>query len=317
MVTIRPVTDLDKDWPQLWPLFNEFLLHHAQLLGAGLPPNREHTTYKRLRKRLESHQGLVVVGDDNGELTIAGEGQIEESSVQPHRRVGHLGAVFVRPSSRGTALALRCLRWCEDWLRDRTVTQAEMTVLVENDRALRLWQHLGYAPYAEILRKKMDGRALPIVDSPSDVIVRKIGSLDDEWPRLSPLVNLQETELGDRRGNLAANTEESQRLRLETLAEKKSLILLAEAGGQAGGIASVRLAKNPWILDERVGIVEDFYCMNGANAGQLRSILDRAIESWLARKNAGCAQRTTTLMDAPNWRRAGYEPHLMVLRKDL
>ncbi len=171
MTIIRPVTDLDRDWPQIWPLFNEFLVYQAELAGSRLPAGREGATYKRLEKRVKGGRGLVVVAEEDGELRAIGEGRIENSVVQPGGKIGHFGTVVVRPDSRGTSLILKFLKWCEEWLRAQGITQAEMSVLVENNRAMHLWERLGYQPYGEIIRRRIRAEVLPAPQLGGEMVI--------------------------------------------------------------------------------------------------------------------------------------------------
>ncbi len=302
MATIRQVSDLTKEWPLLWPLILAGDRYHAELIGGQLRANIEHSSQKKLLAMLASNQGIVVLAEEDGELVGIGVGRILTSLSYPGARVGELSKGFIQPGSRGTGIVLQIGRVLEDWLRSRGVEEATGMVLAQTVRSLRLWRHLGYAEVQQIVRKNADLLAPGSVSPGAGLQMRRIEDPMAEWPRIWPLLQRRD---GGASANWAilslSDSESSHKERIRLLAAKKSRLLLAESDGQPVGLVFGRVTKNPWLIEERVGIIEDFAISADGEVETVGDFLVAEIQSWFVAKKVDSVQHTVMSTEVGFW----------------
>ncbi|MDR5696780.1 MAG: GNAT family N-acetyltransferase [Armatimonadota bacterium] len=91
---------------------------------------------------------LVVVAESGGQLAGVAIGRI--TTLPPffrHRRRGFIQDVYTREGYRRRGVGRRMIERIEQWLRDRGIRRAELTVAVPNREAEAFWERMGYRTY--------------------------------------------------------------------------------------------------------------------------------------------------------------------------
>ncbi|MCC6180115.1 MAG: GNAT family N-acetyltransferase [Chloroflexi bacterium] len=74
--------------------------------------------------------------------------------VRPHRR-GYIDDVYVTPSARSFVMSLRLFQAAIEWLRDRQVSEVEGAIWADNQRSLRLAEHVGFKATRVLVTKSL------------------------------------------------------------------------------------------------------------------------------------------------------------------
>jgi ribosomal protein S18 acetylase RimI-like enzyme len=88
-------------------------------------------------------QAVLVAEDEHGSrlgytwvLTLT-----EFDAIDPH---GHIAGVGVAPEAEGRGVGRRLVTAAEEWCRDQSVREVTLHCYVGNERALALYEHLGF-----------------------------------------------------------------------------------------------------------------------------------------------------------------------------
>jgi ribosomal protein S18 acetylase RimI-like enzyme len=104
---------------------------HAILLEALNHPIRQNTI--RVAETAEGQQlGYVFITTREDYFTH-----------QPH---GHVEILALAPEAEGRGIARGLMQAAEDWSREQGYTRVTLNVFATNQRALGLYEHLGYRP---------------------------------------------------------------------------------------------------------------------------------------------------------------------------
>lgn len=98
----------------------------------------------------------IFVGEDRGRVVgwaLAHDDPGEIYMVEPERRHGFLGELYVEPAARGRGHGKALIAACEVWAKTRGHKVLMIGVLAKNSGAIRAYEGAGYAPYNLILRK--------------------------------------------------------------------------------------------------------------------------------------------------------------------
>jgi len=154
-VSIRPVTDLEADWPALLELLKAFDAHHLAFLEGELRPNAYERVHARFTKGLAKGRMLILLAEDEGAAIGIASGAILKSPSMFEERVGYLNNFYIDEAHRGSTLILSFHRLIEDWFRAQGATVMQRSVYVANERTYALWQRMGFKPYVATLRKPL------------------------------------------------------------------------------------------------------------------------------------------------------------------
>ena len=314
---ITNVNELDAEWTRLGPLFEQFSRHHVLLSGGQPRAHQQDRTLKHLRTGFGDSRSLLVAVENEDALVAMGMGQVGPSGSMPGAQCGHMAGFFVEPRWRGSPLVKRLHENIEAWLRSRGLTWAERSVFAKNERTLALWRHFGFRPYSVIAKRTLAPLGPTSSEPTRRLGVRRIENVGEEWPLLAPLIAMQVRQ-GPRFLHPNGDSEYTQRERLMKLSgAAKCRILLAEEDGRPVGFATARLSKNPWFIEERVGVIDDFGVDSATEPPHVADELLREIYKWLMRKGASAAQKTLAVGQLPLWQQRDCEPRFFALRKSL
>jgi GNAT superfamily N-acetyltransferase len=153
-IVIRPVTDLDADWPKLWPLFEKLNQHHASLTGRPLNAGREANSRRDLARELESGDALVMLAEADGRAIATSSAELGETH-SDGSRTGFRSRLFVEETWRGRGLSARFEAVALPWFRQHAVSEVERWIVAGNERPRQIWAARGYRPERLLLRKAL------------------------------------------------------------------------------------------------------------------------------------------------------------------
>lgn len=153
-IVIREVSDLEADWPKLWPLLEKLNQHHASIAGRLLSPDREGNTRKELGEELARGEAIVMVAEDGGEAIATSSAELGERH-SDGSRTGFRSKLYVEETYRGRGLPARFEARALPWLRKHGVTDVERWIVAGNERPRQIWTRHGYRPERLLLRKAL------------------------------------------------------------------------------------------------------------------------------------------------------------------
>ncbi len=205
----------------------------------------------------------------------------------------------------------------EDWFRSQGVSRAQRMVIAKNERAIRLWEHLGYHINRGKVRKSLEPMALTTALQPVGLQIERIKDPVAEWPQIWPLMQFRDGRASADPSNADSIAGHAQKKRLESLAEKESKFLLLKYRERPVGFLSGRVVENPWILEERVGSIEDFAVEPEVNAKDRSENLLHEIESWFLSKNLSSVHHIVAAKNLRFWTDQNYSLYFAGLSKEL
>ena len=122
-------------------------------LASELDLNEE-LAFQRARLDAQDHCGWVAVADETFVgFVIGGIDAAPVTFERPDRL--EIADLYVRPQDRGTGVAEQLIERALEWGRSRACDTAQLTVDVDNDRAMALYERLGFEPARFILRRAL------------------------------------------------------------------------------------------------------------------------------------------------------------------
>lgn len=155
-----------------------------------------------------------------------------------------------------------------------------------------------------------------------DVEIEVVSDLDARWGEIVPLLQAlhkyHEPLVGRR---LLRDWSERQRTHLEALlASGYERILLARIEGRAAGFANGTLRRDPAVMVETFGAIDNVYVVPELRGTGVARLLVRAREHWFRERGASEAQLSVVAANAHAldvWRAMGFEPLSYRMRKAL
>ena len=154
-IQIRAVTDLERDWPKLWPLLSGLHDHHASLTGSSLRPNREASDRSDMEEELAGGTSLVMLAEIEGRAIGTSSAELGARHADG-TRTGYRSKLFIDPAYRGRGIAGRFEAVAVPWFREHGVSHVERWIVAGNERPRQIWAARGYKPDHVLLRKKLD-----------------------------------------------------------------------------------------------------------------------------------------------------------------
>lgn len=299
-IRVREVRDFESCWPQIWQMMSESITFHATLAGGKPRANISEFAHRYVERFLIGEAALLLAETNDDVLGMAATRVLAPEETGPAAsKTGHLADLFVKPEARGRGIGMRLLKAREEWLKSRGVSHVEGVVLVANRIAASLHESAGDVIRGYILRRPLARTTARSEGATPQV--RRVKDLEAGWPVIGRLLGTD------------GEADDSLRTRLEALLGKRGIVLLA--GEPSDGIAVANVSINPWILEERVGILHEFRAPD--NNPSREAALLAHLESWLISKGATSMQVEATPEEEPRWRSLGFAPFHLRFTKTL
>lgn len=315
-IEIRPITDLEADWPLYYALLKALDEHHAEILSRDLRDGLETSLRHSQMRRDNAGNILRLLAVEDGAAIGTGTGRIVEGGWSRQEVIGHLGDFYIRPDRRGSTLVFRMHKLLEDWFCQRGVQAIQRETVVLNSRAIQLWRHLGYLPYIEKMTR-------PLVETSmtDEIAVRRVVDIDRDWDAISVLLRAADTRMSAAAQSAIPEAREDwHRTRLLACLERNGRVMLGESGSEPMGLLVAHLARTPWVSDESKVSIEDLVVASGNNNLEAASGLLSSIAPWARRKGATTMLAEGQITDEEQIGllvSLGFEPHISTLRKNL
>jgi ribosomal protein S18 acetylase RimI-like enzyme len=130
-------------------------LHRDQWEGGGRePPHDDHEPdwLSEVLAALAAPDVRTFVAEADGRLVGTARVELAE---RPYFRIADIRRVYVAPEWRRRGVATRLMAVAERAAADAGAKEARLSVVAENDAALRLYQALGYGRFAIRLAKRI------------------------------------------------------------------------------------------------------------------------------------------------------------------
>jgi ribosomal protein S18 acetylase RimI-like enzyme len=140
-LTIR-IADAASDWPGIWAIFEPIVRE-----GETYPLDRDLSEAGARAYWFAPDKTLFVADDpqQGPETRIVGSYYIKPNSTGPAAHVCNAGYI-VRPDQRGRGIAQSLCRHSIEEARKRGYRAMQYNLVIStNDRAVRLWKHMGFA----------------------------------------------------------------------------------------------------------------------------------------------------------------------------
>jgi ribosomal protein S18 acetylase RimI-like enzyme len=111
-----------------------------------------------LFRRTELHSGIILVAEENGEIIgfVAVQTKIPETEPDhPPGTYALVSDLAVSAPHRGRGIGRALLLKAEEYAREHNAADLRIAVLSGNTGARMLYMETGFAPYLEVLRKKL------------------------------------------------------------------------------------------------------------------------------------------------------------------
>jgi len=148
-----------QDIDAILDLWGELAAFHADLDPAFTPAAGWRAAYAGyLATLLGRPDARVLVAHQEGR--IVGYGVARITFLPPffaERRRGFIQDVFTNQGYRRRGISRRLVSDLLAWLREETVTTVELTVAINNEEAIRLWESLGFRPYMQHFKLALAG----------------------------------------------------------------------------------------------------------------------------------------------------------------
>lgn len=151
VIRVRPATPADAPAIAL----QYAALHRDQWeSGGGEPPHDDHDPdwLSEVTAALASPDVRTFVAEAEGRLVGTARVELAE---RPYFRIADIRRVFVVPDWRRRGVATALMGVAEQAARDGGAKETRLSVVAENEAALRLYETLGYGHFAVRLAKRI------------------------------------------------------------------------------------------------------------------------------------------------------------------
>jgi len=148
-VRVRAATAADAPFVMgLVPAFVDFGL------PAGRDPDEIASAFARdLQQALDGRAAVFVAEDDGG--TPLGFIHLQTLPDLTGRPRAHVGDVAVAPAAQGRGVGRKLMAFAESWAREHGHDRIGLAAFTTNERAIRFYEQLGYAPQLVAMTKAL------------------------------------------------------------------------------------------------------------------------------------------------------------------
>jgi ribosomal protein S18 acetylase RimI-like enzyme len=102
-------------------------------------------TKQFISKQIESEDSCYWLAQIENDIVAYAEAMvIERPPIHVHRRIGHLGSIYVKPTARRKGIGTELWRVARDWLKSKEIATITLWVATENPVALEFWRKLNF-----------------------------------------------------------------------------------------------------------------------------------------------------------------------------
>ncbi|MBV9991700.1 MAG: GNAT family N-acetyltransferase [Alphaproteobacteria bacterium] len=112
-----------------------------------------------LMKAVDEDGGIVRIAEHDGRAVGWAVAWPENDALyvrEEERRYLYISELYVEEGLRGGGIGLALIAACEDWARGRGLKFSRIGVIAENERAWKVYERTGFAPYSLKLAKRLD-----------------------------------------------------------------------------------------------------------------------------------------------------------------
>ena len=142
--SIRIATSDDVD--SLVEMWWESSRYHEELEPRfQYAPDAVKATREFMAKQIQSENGCFWIAQADEEIVGYVEAMVvERPPIHAHRKVGHLGSIYVKPEARRKGLGTKLWNIAQDWLLSKDVATIGLMVATQNPQALEFWKKLNF-----------------------------------------------------------------------------------------------------------------------------------------------------------------------------
>lgn len=148
--TVRPATEADA-----LEIADQYAgLHRDQWAETGSAPGGDHEPdwLAEVRQAMEADDTRLFVAEIDGR--VIGTARVEFAE-RPYFRIADVRRVYVQPPWRRRGVATALMRVAEETAREGGASDVRLTVVTENEGAIRFYRALGYGDFAVRLHKRL------------------------------------------------------------------------------------------------------------------------------------------------------------------
>jgi GNAT superfamily N-acetyltransferase len=127
----------------------------SDIYVRDLDEDSEEKAKKKLEKRMDSGDGVILVAENGGIPIGFIMGEIATPFIAESRikRIGYISACWVEPEERRKGVGRDLLQAIENWFRKKDIRYVDLHFLIGNTEAERAWARMGFKPYRVATRK--------------------------------------------------------------------------------------------------------------------------------------------------------------------
>jgi GNAT superfamily N-acetyltransferase len=157
MITVRPAK-LPDDKPAILRFIEGLQRYEAEFESdRRLDPTYPEDQFAAVQKQTEN--GVFLIAEQDGQpvgWAAVYEHVAPTYVVEQERHCAVICEAFVEPVVRGQGAGRALLSACEAWARGRGLSVIHIGHLSGNERAAKVYEKAGFAPYVQLRRKKLN-----------------------------------------------------------------------------------------------------------------------------------------------------------------
>ena len=142
-----------KDFPKLVELSYQLFLETNKKHGGQFDISKDFhkLEIKDFEKEIRKRKAVFFLAEKDKEIIGFVYGQIQklEKYMFKEKYRGHVGILYVKPEYRSKGIGTKLFKELEKWFKKRGITFLDVSVMVKNPKAKKLYRELGFRPMIE------------------------------------------------------------------------------------------------------------------------------------------------------------------------
>lgn len=143
-----------RDFPELVELSYQLFLETNEKHGGQFDISKDFhkLEIKEFEKETRKRKAVFFLAEKDNEIIGMIYGQIQklESFMFKERYRGHVGILYVKPGYRSKGIGTALFRELKKWFKKRGIKFLDISMMVKNTGAKKLYRQLGFKPTIEI-----------------------------------------------------------------------------------------------------------------------------------------------------------------------